>query len=77
MRVSVVTTTSATSAARHVSYLVNGAVVDATPTRSGTGFYTETEKTIGLVGVRIDDHIDVQVDGIEIKSPFQLNERGQ
>ena len=60
-----------------VSYLVNGAVVDATPTRSGTGSYTETEKTVGLAGVRIDDQIDVQIDGIEIKSPFQLNERGQ
>jgi hypothetical protein len=60
-----------------VSYLVNGAVVDATPTRSGTGSYTETEKTVGLVGVRIDDSIDVQVDGFEFKSPFQLNDRGQ
>ena len=26
--------------------------------------------------VRIDDHIDVQVDGFEFKSPFTLNERG-
>jgi hypothetical protein len=60
-----------------VSYLVNGAVVDATPTRSGTGSYTETEKTAGLVGIRIDDQIDVQVDGVEIKSPFPLNDRGQ
>jgi hypothetical protein len=58
-----------------VSYLVNGAVVDATPNRPGTGAYTE--KTDGLVGVRIDDQIDVQVDGFEVKSPFQLNERGQ
>ncbi|MSO83240.1 MAG: hypothetical protein EXQ53_08105 [Acidobacteria bacterium] len=58
-----------------VSYLVNGAVVDATPTRSGTGSYTE--KTDGLVGVRIDDHIDVQVEGFEIKAPFALNDRGQ
>jgi hypothetical protein len=48
-----------------VSYLVNGAVVDATPTRAGTGAYTE--KTDGIVGVRIDDHIDVQVDGFEVK----------
>ena len=48
-----------------VSYLVNGAVVDATPTRTGTGAYTE--KTDGIVGVRIDDHIDVQVDGFEVK----------
>jgi hypothetical protein len=48
-----------------VSYLVNGAVVDATPTRAGTGAYTE--KTDGIVGVRIDDQIDVQVDGFEVK----------
>jgi hypothetical protein len=48
-----------------VSYLVNGAVVSATPTRAGTGAYTE--KTDGIVGVRIDDHIDVQVDGFEAK----------
>ncbi len=48
-----------------VSYLVNGAVVSATPTRAGTGSYTE--KTDGIVGVRIDDHIDVQVDGFEVK----------
>ncbi len=60
-----------------VSYLINGAVVDATPTRSGTGSYTETGKTNGIVGVRIDDHIDVQVDGFEVKAPFTLNERGQ
>lgn len=58
-----------------VSYLVNGAVVDATPNRTGTGAYTE--KTEGLVGVRIDDHVDVQIDGLEIKAPFTLNERGQ
>jgi hypothetical protein len=31
----------------------------------------------GLVGVRIDDHVDVQVEGFEFKSPFTLNERGQ
>jgi hypothetical protein len=49
-----------------VSYLVNGAVVDATPTRAGTGSYTE--KTDGVVGIRIDDHVDVQVDGFETKS---------
>jgi hypothetical protein len=48
-----------------VSYLINGAVVGATPTRTGTGAYTE--KTDGLVGVRIDDHIDVQVDTFEVK----------
>jgi len=60
-----------------VSYLVNGAVVDATPTRAGTGSYTETSKMTGIVGVRIDDQIDVQVEGFEYKSPFQLNDRGQ
>jgi hypothetical protein len=49
-----------------VSYLVNGAVVHATPTRAGTGAYTE--KTDGVVGVRIDDRIDVQVDGLELNS---------
>jgi hypothetical protein len=48
-----------------VSYLINGAVVAATPTRAGTGSYTE--KTDGVVGVRIDDQIDVQVDGFEVK----------
>ena len=50
-----------------VSYLINGAVVHATPTRAGTGSYTETEKTGGVVGVRIDGHIDVQVDAVEVK----------
>lgn len=50
-----------------VSYLINGAVVHATPTRAGTGSYTETEKTNGIVGVRIDDRIDVHVDGFEVK----------
>ena len=58
-----------------VSYLVNGAVVDATPTRTGTGAYTE--KIEGIVGVRIDDQIDVQVEGFEVKAPFTLNDRGQ
>lgn len=48
-----------------VSYLVNGAVVHATPTRAGTGAYTE--KTDGIVGVRIDDRIELQVDGFELK----------
>ena len=48
-----------------VSYLVNGAVVHATPTRAGTGAFTE--KTDGIVGVRIDDRIEVQVDGFEYK----------
>ena len=60
-----------------VSYLINGAVVDATPTRAGTGSYTETERTNGLVGVRLDDRIDVQVEGFEIRSPFTPPERGQ
>ena len=58
-----------------VSYLVNGAVVDATPNRPGTGAYTE--RTEGLAGIRIDDPVDVQVDGFEVMSPFRLNERGQ
>jgi hypothetical protein len=60
-----------------VSYLVNGSVVDATPNRPGTGSFTEIQKTAGLVGVRIDDQIDVQVDGFEFQSPFALNDRGQ
>ena len=62
-----------------VSYLVNGAVVDATPTRgaiAGNSF-TVTEKIGGVVGVRIDDPIDVQVDNFFFESPFQLNDRGQ
>jgi hypothetical protein len=62
-----------------VSYLVNGAVVDATPTRSAIAgnSFTVTEKIGGIVGVRIDDPIDVQVDGFFFESPFQLNDRGQ
>ena len=48
-----------------VSYLVNGAVVHATPTRAGTGSYTE--KTDGIVGVRIDDRLELQVDAFEFK----------
>src|SRR5262245_3908831 len=62
-----------------VSYLVNGAVVDATPTRSAVAgnSFTVTEKIGGFVGVRIDDPIDVQVDGFFFESPFRLNERGQ
>src|SRR5947207_8892593 len=60
-----------------VSYLVNGAVVDATPTRGGTGAFTETAKDAGIVGVRIDDQVDVQVDGFLFQSPFTLNDRGQ
>jgi hypothetical protein len=60
-----------------VSYLINGAVADATPTRAGMGSYTETSKIGGVVGVRIDDQVDVQVDGFFFESPFQLNDRGQ
>lgn len=60
-----------------VSYLINGAVADATPTRAGMGSFTQTDKIGGVVGVRIDDPIDVQVDGFFFESPFQLNERGQ
>ena len=62
-----------------VSYLVNGAVVDATPTRgaiAGSSF-TVTEKIGGVVGVRLDDPIDVQVDNFFFESPFQLSDRGQ
>jgi hypothetical protein len=62
-----------------VSYLVNGAVVDATPTRAAIAgnSFTVTEKIGGIVGVRVDDPIDVQVDGFFFESPFQLNDRGQ
>jgi hypothetical protein len=60
-----------------VSYLVNGAVVDATPTRAGMNSYTETGKIGGIAGVRLDDPIDVQVDGFMAESPFTLNDRGQ
>ena len=62
-----------------VSYLVNGAVVDATPTRAAIAgnSFTVTEKIGGVVGVRLDDPIDVQVDNFFFESPFQLNDRGQ
>jgi hypothetical protein len=62
-----------------VSYLVNGAVVDATPTRAAIAgdAFTVTEKIGGVVGVRVDDPIDVQVDGFFFESPFTLNDRGQ
>ena len=60
-----------------VSYLVNGAVVSASPTRAGMNSYTQTDKIGGLVGVRIDDQIDVQVDNFFYESPFSLNDRGQ
>jgi hypothetical protein len=62
-----------------VSYVVNGAVATATPTRSAVAgnSFTVTEKIGGIVGVRIDDAIDVQVDNFFFESPFQLNDRGQ
>jgi hypothetical protein len=60
-----------------VSYLINDAVVHATPTRAGTGSYTETDKTHGIVGVRIDDQIELQVDAFELKYPFTPPQRGQ
>ena len=60
-----------------VSYLINGAVVHATPTRTGTGSHTEGEKTNGIVGIRIDGDIDLQVDAFELKSPFTPPQRGQ
>ena len=74
---SVVNTLEVQVAPTAVSYLVNGAVVDATPTRAGMGSYTQTDKIGGVVGVRIDDAIDVQVDGFFHESPFTLNDRGQ
>jgi hypothetical protein len=60
-----------------VSYLINGAVVHATPTRTGTGSLTEGEKTNGSVGIRIDGDIDLQVDAFELKQPFTPPQRGQ
>ena len=60
-----------------MSYLINGAVVHATPTRTGTGSYTEGEKTSGIAGIRIDGEIDLQVDAFEVKSPFTPPQRGQ
>jgi hypothetical protein len=62
-----------------VSYVVNGAVVDATPTRSAIAgnSFTTLEKIGGIAGVRVDAPVDVQVDGFLIQSPFQLNDRGQ
>jgi len=48
-----------------VSYVVNGAVVTATPTRAGMGSYTEATKTDGMVGIRIDDRLDVEVTGFQ------------
>jgi hypothetical protein len=60
-----------------VSYLINGAVVHATPTRAGTGSYTEGEKTHGIAGIRIDGDINLQVDGFEVQQPFTPPQRGQ
>ena len=60
-----------------VSYLINDAVVHATPTRAGTGSYTEGEKAHGIAGVRIDDHVDLQVDGFQVIQPFSPPVRGQ
>jgi hypothetical protein len=62
-----------------VSYLVNGSVVDATPTRAAIAgnSFTVAEKIGGILGVRSDDQIDVQVDGFFFESPFSLNDRGQ
>jgi len=45
-----------------ITYLVNGTVVDASPILVGP-----TSKTSGIVGFRIDDALDVQVEGLEVK----------
>ncbi|MBI2188360.1 MAG: hypothetical protein HYU37_14760 [Acidobacteria bacterium] len=60
-----------------VSYLINGAVVHATPTRAGTGSYTEGEKAYGIAGVRVDGPVDVQVEGFEVNTKFVPPVRGQ
>jgi hypothetical protein len=60
-----------------VSYLINGAVVHATPTRPGTNSYTEGEKVNGAAGVRVDGPIEVQVDALEVIQPFTPPVRGQ
>jgi hypothetical protein len=60
-----------------VSYLINGAVVHATPTRPGTGSYTEGEKTNGSAGIRIDNPIELQVDEFRVIQPFTPPVRGQ
>src|ERR1041384_6481174 len=75
----VVTTLEVQVAPTAVSYLVNGAVVDATPTRSAIAgnSFTVTEKIGGIVGVRVDHPPHVEVDGFFVESPFQLNDRGQ
>ena len=46
--------------AKDISYVVNGTVVHTTP-KSGM-----TEKTDGIVGVRINHLLDVHVDGFEV-----------
>lgn len=60
-----------------VSYLINGAVVHATPTRPGTNSYTEGEKAYGVAGIRVDGAVDLQVDGFEVNSKFIPPVRGQ
>ena len=60
-----------------VSYLINGAVVHATPTRPGTNSYTEGEKVNGAAGIRIDNPIELQVDAFEVIQPFTPPVRGQ
>jgi len=60
-----------------VSYLINGAVVHATPTRAGTGSHTEGEKAYGIAGVRVDGPVDVQVEGFEVNTKFVPPQRGQ
>ena len=60
-----------------VSYLINGAVVTASPTRPGTNSYTEGEKVNGAAGIRIDDAVDLQVDDFRVIQPFTPPVRGQ
>jgi hypothetical protein len=60
-----------------VSYLINGAVVHATPSGAGTGSYTEGEKTHGIAGIRIDGAVDLLVQGFEVNSKFIPPVRGQ
>ena len=45
-----------------ITYLVNGTVVDASPTLTGL-----TAKPTGVVGFRVDAPLDVQVEGFEAK----------
>lgn len=60
-----------------VSYLINGAVVHATPTRPGTNSYTEGEKVNGAAGIRIDNPIDLQIEEFRVIQPFTPPVRGQ